>query len=36
MIAGENCLKANGKVIKLIDLIENTSTTNIINKILNR
>ena len=36
MIAGENCLKANGKVIKLIDLIENTSTTNIINKILDR
>ena len=36
MIAGENCLKANGKIIKLIDLIENTSTTNIINKILNR
>ena len=33
-IAGEECLKANGKEIKLIEMIDNISTTNIIKKIL--
>ncbi len=33
-IAGEDCLKANGKTIKLVDLVENISTTDIIDKIL--
>ena len=36
IIAGEDCLKNNGKTIKLIDLVDNVSTTSIINKILNR
>tara|TARA_Y100000816_G_C25980253_1_gene511785 strand:+ start:467 stop:949 length:483 start_codon:yes stop_codon:yes gene_type:complete len=33
-IAGEDCLKANGKTIKLIDLVEDISTSDIVKKIL--